>query len=185
MPAAGTPNGSPSIISGLHRRVGTGTQVIQLTAPPGALALFKDWCMSIIEQIEDAIQVHCGWADRLKDAIETAHSEMTAAQAARDDLCAFGQWLYGRTIPDYAKTHNGWENAVQIHAEFHKCAAEVLDLALAGQRDAALKAMDNASLYTATSVMLVLTLRAWQIDIETTTEAERTADLTAAASPSP
>ena len=139
--------------------------------------------MSIIEQIEDAIQVHCAWAEQLKDAIETGLSVTTVAEAARVDLCAFGRWLYGRTIPDYAKVHNGYDNAVQIHAEFHRCAAGVLDLALTGRGAEAIKAMDNASPYTSTSVMLVLTLRAWQIDIET--ETRGMAAFTAAASPSP
>ena len=133
--------------------------------------------MSIIDQIETAIQVHCAWADRLQSAILTGASDMTVEQALRHDACAFGQWLCGDSIPESAKSVHGYGNALQIHEEFHKCAGDVLALALSGQREEAIRQMDNTSQYLMTSVMLTLTLRAWQIDLG------GEAGITAAASP--
>ena len=104
--------------------------------------------MSIIDQIETAIQVHCAWADRLQSAILTGASDMTVEQALRHDACAFGQWLCGDSIPESAKSVHGYGNALQIHEQ-----------------------------YLMTSVMLTLTLRAWQIDLG------GEAGITAAASP--
>ncbi len=127
--------------------------------------------MTIIDEIEKAIAVHCAWADSLKAAIETGVSELSVAEAMRDDACAFGHWLHGDTIPESARAVHGYDNARQIHAEFHHYAAGVLELALSGKREEAIAHMDNTSLYTTTSVMLTLTLRAWQIDIDGLSEA--------------
>ena len=122
--------------------------------------------MSIIEQIEDAIQVHCAWSERLQDAIEGGVSALTVDTALRDNACEFGRWIYGGTIPESAKALHGYDNAVQILADFHKYAGEILELALKGYRDEARRRMGTSSQYMTTSVILTLTLRAWQIDIK-------------------
>ena len=127
--------------------------------------------MSIVDDIEDAIRVHCAWADRLKAAIATGASEMTVDIAANDGICPFGRWLHGATIPESAKAFHSYDHSVQIHREFHQCAAEVLELALSGEAKEALLRMSDASDYVTISVMLTLTLRAWQIDIQHAAEA--------------
>ncbi|MEI7606036.1 MAG: CZB domain-containing protein [Rhodospirillaceae bacterium] len=121
--------------------------------------------MPIIEQIEDAIQVHCAWADRLKAAIEAGASDLAPDAVGRDESCPFGRWLLGDGIPESAKRLHSYDHALEVHRDFHRHAGEALALALAGERDEAVRRLDNTSPFTMASVMLTLTLRAWQIDL--------------------
>ena len=124
--------------------------------------------MTIIDEIENAIQVHCAWADRLRVAINTGSCDLTPKTAGRDNVCAFGKWLYSAAIPDDAKSLPGYQNAITSHANFHKNAAKVLELALTGKKPEALQHMDTTSEYEISSVTLTLILRGWQVDIQST-----------------
>ena len=121
--------------------------------------------MPIIEQIEDAIQVHCAWTDRLKAAIEAGASDMAPDAVGRHEFCPFGRWLLGDGIPESAKRLHSYDNALELHRDVHRHAAGVLELARAGERDEAVRRLDTTSPFTRASVMLTLTLRAWQIDL--------------------
>ena len=124
--------------------------------------------MTIIDEIENAIQVHCAWANRLKAAIDTGSCDLTPETARKDNACAFGKWLQGAAIPDAAKSLAGYQNALAAHAEFHTNAAKVLELALAGNKSEALQHMDATSDYEISSITLTLILRGWQVDIQGT-----------------
>ena len=60
--------------------------------------------MSLHDEITKAIGAHGVWKMRLRTAIETGKADANAADVAKDNACAFGQWLYSSAIPAAART---------------------------------------------------------------------------------
>lgn len=55
--------------------------------------------MSIQDEIAKAIGAHGVWKMRRRTAIDTGKADAQAADVAKDNVCPFGQWLYGPTLP--------------------------------------------------------------------------------------
>lgn len=90
-----------------------------------------------------AIDSHMKWKERLRDYITGASTEdLKVDNVSRDDLCTLGLWLKAD-----GKQHHAASPAFQAlqaaHARFHQCAGQVLDLAQKGQKDAALRLLDD------------------------------------------
>lgn len=111
------------------------------------------------DQIQAAIGAHGLWKGRLAGAIQAGKCDCDVHKAERDDQCDFGKWLHGsidaasKAMPDYAKVK-------EQHARFHKEAAKVLRMALAGQKEEAQKAM--LADYAKVSAELVKLLADWK-----------------------
>ena len=78
------------------------------------------------------IAAHGLWKFRLHDAIVAGRSSFDPAVVGLDDRCPFGQWIYGegaRTAGDDPY----FADVKELHATFHRSAAEVLRLAVAGK----------------------------------------------------
>lgn len=115
--------------------------------------------MTVQEQIKAAIGVHGMWKSRLHSAIDHGSSEFTPGKVRRDDQCDFGKWLAAaapsaRSSPDYQK-------CVELHRQFHGAAAKVLELAIAGNKDAAKEAMKAGGDFARTSGALTMAMMAW------------------------
>jgi hypothetical protein len=112
-------------------------------------------------QITKAIAAHASWKRRLRDAIDTGSSDVNVHTAGRDDVCEFGQWLHsGSAAASGASQHR---TCLELHARFHKAAADVLQLALEGHKGEAeqrLKAIDSE--FNAASAALTREMMAWQ-----------------------
>jgi len=119
--------------------------------------------MPLKDEIDKAIGAHSAWKQRLKTAIDTGKAEVTVENASRDNVCPFGQWLYGTTIGG-AKDLPGFNDVRTVHASFHKCAAGVLDLALKGKKAEAATLLGASSEYSKTSAQLTQALMKWQKD---------------------
>jgi hypothetical protein len=83
------------------------------------------------DQVKAAIRMHKTWLDRLKDAADTGRSEYSVATVARDDICPIGIWL-SETIAPELRESPLHVITVARHAVFHRSAARLLSLALAG-----------------------------------------------------
>ena len=112
------------------------------------------------ERIVHAIAAHAKWKFYLRRAIETGTSEWTVAEVRPDNRCEFGKWLQG--LPPQDRDAQNWEEVSRLHAEFHKEAAEVLKLALAGRREEAEAAIAQGSRFAKVSTKLTITMTAWQ-----------------------
>ena len=91
----------------------------------------------IKSEVEKAILAHSRWKTHLKEAITTGESHFSVANVWNSHLCEFGKWLdsaEANTIPNY-------QEVVKLHQEFHKAAAQILELALSGKREEALNQM--------------------------------------------
>jgi hypothetical protein len=109
------------------------------------------------EQITKALTAHGAWKHRLNQAIAAGTSEFTVVQTQADNRCDFGRWLY--SLPADLRSTNLAINIQRLHAAFHAEAARILDLALRGQKQEALKALESSGAYSHTSGQLVLALR--------------------------
>jgi methyl-accepting chemotaxis protein len=110
-------------------------------------------------EITAAINAHGAWKERLKTAIETGKSEFTPDTVSPDSNCAFGKWLYSLSGAD-TQTPN-YAEVKELHAKFHKVAADVLKTALDGKKEEAAKKMELQSDYVQTSSSLILAMGRW------------------------
>ena len=111
------------------------------------------------DQITQALAVHAAWKSRLRRIIECGSSELSREQVQADNRCDFGKWLY--SLSEAEKQRDIWATVRSAHAEFHKEAALILDLALKGSRTEALAALAPNSRYGQTSGNLVILLTQW------------------------
>ncbi len=119
---------------------------------------------SIHEQIQLALSAHGAWKQRLIDAIEKRSSAIAVGTARVDDQCAFGKWLYGETLERGVKRSEQYGRCLELHRRFHAAAGDVLSLALAGDKDAASRAMAPGSEYARVSGALSSTLMEWDAE---------------------
>ncbi|MEI7610065.1 MAG: CZB domain-containing protein [Rhodospirillaceae bacterium] len=120
----------------------------------------------MIAEIEEAIRTHRAWSRRLRVAIETSEFGQSVEDVLNDRNCEFGKWLYGDSISEVTKRQYGYHNILSHHSTFHRYAATVLSLALAGKKDEALKCMDANSEYELASTLLIHSLLAWHGDLQ-------------------
>jgi hypothetical protein len=69
-------------------------------------------------------------------------------------------------LPPGDRDSQHWEEVCRLHAEFHKEAAEVLKLALAGRREEAEAAIAQGSRFAKVSTKLTITMTAWRKVVE-------------------
>ena len=116
--------------------------------------------MSTSEAITKGIAAHGLWKQRLIDAIKTGKSEWTPTIVCQDNQCEFGKWLYSCSNDEKASPH--YEKIRHLHADFHKTAATVLDLALQGKTtEAEAKIADNSD-YKNISSNLTKEMMTWK-----------------------
>lgn len=117
----------------------------------------------IAAQIKSAIGVHGLWKQRINAAIQTGSSEWDPAKVAPKNLCDFGQWL--DTVPASERGEH-FNKVAAIHADFHKEAARVLQLAITGKTDAATEAASRTSEYGKLTGNLTTAMMAWLKDVQ-------------------
>jgi len=116
--------------------------------------------MANIQEIDKAIGAHGMWKVRLKTAISTGKSEIPVATIRMDNQCAFGQWLYGQTLSASDKTTSNYKTVKDLHAEFHKVAAKVAELALSDKKDEADRVLSNE--FSTASTKLTASMMDWK-----------------------
>lgn len=116
--------------------------------------------MSYYDAINTAISGHAEWKQRLRSAIDTGKSEWSVDKVSPDNLCAFGKWLY--SLPTTEQQEERWKLVRALHADFHKEAAKVLDLALRGIKEDAKTLMSFDSAYAKTSAKLTWEMMEWR-----------------------
>jgi methyl-accepting chemotaxis protein len=112
------------------------------------------------EAIDSALTAHAQWKKRLQDAVSTGQSEFKPEVVKTDNACQFGQWLYG--LPQGDTKSEDYSKVKTLHAEFHKIAGNILQLALSGKKEEALKKLEYGGEYGSTTGKLVLALQSWK-----------------------
>jgi len=106
---------------------------------------------------EAAVHAHEQWKAAFARAIRDGGGDLTVEAIRRDDQCLLGQWLQG----DAGRSVGNPAACVMlrdVHAEFHKAAAGVLSLAIAGKTAAAVRATEPGEPYDQWSAILVVAL---------------------------
>lgn len=116
--------------------------------------------MSFQDEIAKAIGAHGVWKMRLKTAIDLGKADAQAVDVAKDNVCAFGQWLYGSAIPPAAKASMDYSTVRRLHADFHKCAAKVIECVGTGDKAKAGAMLDGE--YHKVSSELTTALMKWK-----------------------
>ncbi len=114
----------------------------------------------IKKQITKAISAHGMWKVRLKDAIDKQSSEFEVTHVRSPHHCDFGKWLDGEKakllkFPNYAKV-------CDLHAQVHTETARIMELALAGKKDEATRAIDLGSSFATLSAHLTQEMMHWK-----------------------
>jgi hypothetical protein len=120
--------------------------------------------MITAQQINEAITAHGLWRTRLQKAIESSACDFTEDQVCADSQCAFGRWLH--TLPPSIQQQPIWQEVHETHARFHKESARILVLALQGQKQEALQALDHGESMKLTGKLIILMTR-WSKQIQT------------------
>ncbi len=110
-----------------------------------------------VSAFEEAVHAHEQWKAGFARAIRDGGAGLQAETVRSDDQCLLGQWLYGhagRSVENAA----AFAMLRDVHAEFHKAAARVLSLALAGKTREAVHAMAPGDPYGQWSAILVVAL---------------------------
>jgi methyl-accepting chemotaxis protein len=105
---------------------------------------------------DDAIAAHIKWKVRLTQFIDgTSTEQLKSETICKDNLCDLGKWIYGEGAAYKAKPH--YTDLVSKHANFHRCAGDVVKK-VEGNDKAAAKALlggafSVASKETVTAIM--------------------------------
>lgn len=93
--------------------------------------------------LNDAIQAHMAWRDRLVATLNgTSKEKLQIGQVAVDHLCVLGQWLHGDGRKQFGHLPE-YQALLDTHRQFHLNAGEVLVEHDNGQRDRAHAILDG------------------------------------------
>jgi methyl-accepting chemotaxis protein len=112
------------------------------------------------EAIDSALISHSLWKLRLQGTIETGSSVFNIDIVKDDHACQLGQWLNGLSTEEACGSD--CIKIKELHAEFHKVAAEILELALNGNKEEALKKIEHEEGYVKITKELVRALNEWK-----------------------
>ena len=119
--------------------------------------------MSTEDAISKGIAAHGMWKQRLINAIKTGQSEWTPEIVCQDNQCEFGKWLYSCTPAEKSSPYH--HKITKLHADFHKTAAVILDLALKGKTDEAEEKIGPDSIYKDNSARLTREMMNWKSEL--------------------
>ena len=118
--------------------------------------------MSLEEEIAKAIHNHERWKVELSVSIENGAVSPDAADIGKDNICAFGRWLYGSSIPKDARYDPNYIIVRFLHSNFHECAGKVVQLLSEGKKSEAAALMAGDGEYTKSSDELMATMVKWR-----------------------
>lgn len=116
--------------------------------------------MSDIHEINKAVVAHGLWKLRLRMAITAGKSEFPIETIRDDTECAFGKWLNGETLAASDKSSEEYMAAKSFHAQFHRLAGQVAELAVAGNKTEAERLLVGD--FETASVKLTSAMNVWR-----------------------
>jgi Chemoreceptor zinc-binding domain len=106
---------------------------------------------------KSAIEAHLKWKTRLRAVIDgTSEEKLDPKVIAMDNQCVLGKWLHG-TGGDKFGAYPHFKTLCAEHAQFHRSASQVLELALAKRTQQAVKELESGA-YRDTSLKVTAEL---------------------------
>lgn len=92
---------------------------------------------------KSAVDAHMKWKIRLESYINgSSQEDLEVDVVSRDDQCPLGKWIYSRGGSEFGYAETFFDMKVH-HANFHRCAGEVLRTAQAGDKKKALQLLHH------------------------------------------
>jgi methyl-accepting chemotaxis protein len=113
-------------------------------------------------EIDKAVAAHAAWKMRLKTAIDSGTIDIPLTKIRVDNQCAFGQWLHGPSLTAADKNSAHYKSVKDQHAEFHKVAAQVAELALTRKLEQAKQMLSVTGEFTKVSTKLTAAMIEWK-----------------------
>ena len=117
--------------------------------------------MDHVEEIKQAVGAHVMWKSRIKQAIATGKCDIPVSTICTDNQCAFGKWLYGPTLTAQDKVSSQYKTVQDLHAAFHKIAARVVEMSIAGKKAEAEEKMAMNGEFGQASLKLTSAMTQW------------------------
>jgi hypothetical protein len=114
------------------------------------------------DPITAAIAAHSAWKRKLTAAIDTGNYDGDIPTVRRDDACDFGRWLHGPSISGVDRSTPEYRSVVQLHAAFHRAAADTLDDVARGRADEARESLELGGAFASASAELTAAMTAWK-----------------------
>lgn len=124
--------------------------------------------MSLESEIAKAVRDHERWKVNLNALVDNGTVSAATSNIDKDNVCAFGRWLYGPTIPKDARYDPNYIIVQFLHAKFHECAAKVVQLLAAGKKMEAAAMMADDGEYATTSDKLMAAMATWKESVNKT-----------------
>jgi len=119
-----------------------------------------------VTDIEEAIGNHARWMSLLRDAILQAPPTVDVTEVQAEDQCEFGKWLHGSRLSGEDRASAVYQEVNRLHADFHRLAAQVVELAVSGKPRDAYDLLYGE--YITMSGRLAIAMRAWQDKLKDT-----------------
>ncbi len=116
--------------------------------------------MHKVADIEEAIGAHATWMSHLRQVVLEAQPGFDLESIRAADQCDFGRWLYGPRLSAEDRGTHEYQAVERLHSEFHCLAAQVVELAAAGQAAEAYGLLYGD--YVTMSGRLAMAMRVWQ-----------------------
>jgi hypothetical protein len=116
--------------------------------------------MRLEDALDRAIAAHAKWKYRLMDAIDSGKSDVHVSDVRSDTACEFGKWMAALPLADRLNQHV--PEVRSLHTQFHALAADVLEMALAGDKQQATAAIAPQSRFASVSSNLTGAVLAWK-----------------------
>ncbi len=78
----------------------------------------------------------------------------------KDNECQFGKWLYSLSPAEMGT--EDYQKVKALHADFHRIAGQILEMALTNKKAEALKMIDVGGAYIGATGKLVIALNNWK-----------------------
>ena len=92
--------------------------------------------------IEDAIAAHIKWKLRLTQFIDgTSTEKLESTTVCKDNVCVLGKWIYGEG--DKYKSLQQFGKLVNNHANFHRCAGEIVKKVESNDKTSAVQQLNS------------------------------------------
>lgn len=98
-----------------------------------------------------AIQAHIDWKMKLTNYIAKPDGTLDSKVVCKDNNCALGKWIHGAGSEHRDSNPTVFDSLKSSHAEFHRTAGEVVELANAGRKKEALVLVSPTGQYGAVS----------------------------------
>jgi methyl-accepting chemotaxis protein len=85
---------------------------------------------------DEFVYVHKQWSKRLRRVVEGRAEPQDPEAVSCDDRCTLGQWIYGEG--QRFEAAGAYQVLRDKHAQFHRCAGDVLRHVIQGEREQAL-----------------------------------------------